>query len=157
MSLSTAEKSLGAEGNLHSAKDPVSAESELRAGVAANEVEPETSMQTGAAGSETDVMLPSDGRNGAMHTGMERVANNDALLLDSPVWPMYDPNCRRVSEMEDGQDPICNGDGKLLFDEDGNCMYEDPGWRVLRDQSGRCAGIAMGSSALNRLTKTDWR
>ncbi len=59
-SLSEAEKLLEAEGNLHSAKDPASAETEPRAGTAENEVEPETNVQTGVAGSGTDVTLPSD-------------------------------------------------------------------------------------------------
>ncbi len=59
---SAAEKSLlGAEGNSQTAKDPASAETEPSAGTAANETEPGTSMQVGAVGSETDVMLLSDG------------------------------------------------------------------------------------------------
>ncbi len=88
-SLSMAEKSLEAEGNLHSAKDPTPTETKLYAGVAANEVEPETSMQMGMAGSGTDVRLPSDGRNGT-----DGAINNEASLLASPVWPAYGLNCR---------------------------------------------------------------
>ncbi len=67
-SLSTAAESLGAEGNLHTAKDPASAETELRAGTAENEKELETSKQTGMARSEMEVTLLSDKGNGAMHT-----------------------------------------------------------------------------------------
>ncbi len=93
-SLSMAKKSLEAEGNLHSAKDPAPEETELCARVAANETEPKTSVQKGVAGSGTDVMLPSDGRNGATHTGTERSANNDASLLDSLVWAAYSSNHR---------------------------------------------------------------
>ncbi len=37
------------------------------------------------------------------------------------------------------QNPIRNGDGKLLVDEDGNQVYEELGWRVLHDQSGTVA------------------
>ncbi len=90
MSLPEAEKSLEAEGNLHSAKDLASTETEPCAGTAENEVELETDVQTGVARSGTDVMLPSDGQNEAMHPGVKRAANNDALLLDSPVWSPFD-------------------------------------------------------------------
>ncbi len=91
-SLAAAEKSLDAEGNLHMAKDPAPAETEPSTRTAANEMEPGTSMQAGVAGSETDVMLPSDRQDGATPTGVERAANNDNSLLDSPVWLQYDVN-----------------------------------------------------------------
>ncbi len=138
MPLSTAaEKSLGVEGNSQTAKDPASAEAELCAGTAENEMEPGMSVQTGMAGSGADVTLPSDEGNGAMHTEAEKVTNNDKLLLASPVWSAYDASCKRVSEMESGQNPIWNGNGELLYDEDGNLMYKQPGWRVICDQTGR--------------------
>ncbi len=79
-SLSTAKESLGAEGNLQMAKDPASAETELCTRTAENEKEPETSVWTGMAGSETEVMLPSDEGNGATHTEVEKVTNNNASL-----------------------------------------------------------------------------
>ncbi len=41
-----------------------------------------------------------------------------------------------MNEAKSCQVPIRNGDGELLYDEDGNYMYEQPGWRVLRDQNG---------------------
>ncbi len=91
-SLSLADESLGAGGNLQMAKDPTSAGTKLRAGTAENEKEPETSVQTGMAGSGTGVMLPSNGGNGAMHMEAEEVTNNDASLLASQVLPAYDPN-----------------------------------------------------------------
>ncbi len=97
-SLSTAAQLLGAEGNLHTAKDPTSAVAELCAGTAENEKELETSEQMGMAGSEMEVMLPSDEGNGVMHTEVEKVANSDTLLLVSPVLPAYDLSHRRVSE-----------------------------------------------------------
>ncbi len=59
-SLSMAAESLGAEGNLHEAKDPAPAGAELSARTAENEKEPETSVRTGMAGSKTEVMLPSN-------------------------------------------------------------------------------------------------
>ncbi len=93
-SLSTAGESLRAEGNLHGAKDPTSAETELSAKTAKNGKEPETSVQMGMAGSETEVMLPSNGENGAMHTGVEKVTNNNQSLLASPVLPAYDLSSR---------------------------------------------------------------
>ncbi len=137
VSLSTAaEKSLGAEGNLQTVKDPASTEAELRAGTAENETEPEMSAQTGMAGSGADVMLPSDEGNGATCTEAEKVTNNDKSLLASPVWPAYDSNCKRVSETESGQNLIRNGNGEPLSDEDGNQVYEQPGWHVIRDRTG---------------------
>ncbi len=90
---SAAEKSLGAEGNSQTAKDPASAEAELCAGTAENEMEPGTSVQAGMARSGADVMLPSDKGNGATRTGVEKVTNNDKSLLASPVWPVYDWSC----------------------------------------------------------------
>ncbi len=86
-SLSAANESLRAEGNLQEAKDPASAEAELSAGTAKNEKEPGMGVQTGLAGSKTEVMLPSGGENGAMHMGAEKVTNTDQSLLASPVWP----------------------------------------------------------------------
>ncbi len=38
--------------------------------------------------------------------------------------------------MEEGQGAICNGDGQLLHNEDGNCLFAELGWRVIRDQFG---------------------
>ncbi len=70
-SLSTAAESLRVEGNLHEAKHPASAETELSAGTAENGKEPETSMQMRTARSENEVTLPSDRENGVMHTGAE--------------------------------------------------------------------------------------
>ncbi len=87
-----ADESLGAEGNLHTTKDPASTETELRARTAENGKEPEMSMRTGMAGSETEVTLLSYGGNRAMHTGVEKVTNNDESLLASPVLPAYDLN-----------------------------------------------------------------
>ncbi len=37
---------------------------------------------------------------------------------------------------ENGQIPIRDGDGELLYDEDGNIIYEQPSWHVMRDQNG---------------------
>ncbi len=91
---SAAEKSLGAEGNSQTAKDPASAETELRAGTAKNEMEPGTGMQTGTAGSRAEVMLPSAEGNGATRTEAEKVTSGDELLLASPVWPAHDLNNR---------------------------------------------------------------
>ncbi len=136
-SLSEVSGSLGTEGNLQTAKDPVPAGAELCAGVAANETEPGTSVQTGEARSGTEVTLPSNEKDRAMSTGVERAANNDTLLLGSPVWPRYSVNHvqrRRASKTEEGA--IRNGNGELLQDEDGYCMFVEPGWRVIRDQSG---------------------
>ncbi len=93
-SLSTADKSLGAEGNLQTAKDPASTEAELRAGTAENETEPEMSVQTGTAGSGADATLPNDGGNGATHTEAEKVTNNNKSLLASPVWSAYNSSCK---------------------------------------------------------------
>ncbi len=93
-SLSTAKESLGAAGNLQMAKDPASAETELRAGTAENEKELEMNERMGSAGSITGVMLLSDEGNGVMHTEAEKVTNNDASLLVSPVLPAHDPSHR---------------------------------------------------------------
>ncbi len=91
-SFSVAAESLRAEENLQEAKNPTSAGAELSAGTAIVDRELGTGVQTGMAGSGTGVMLPSDGENGAMHTEVEKVANNDQLLLVSPVWSVYDPH-----------------------------------------------------------------
>ncbi len=134
-SLSTAKELLGVAGNLHTAKDPASAETELCAGTAGNKKEAETSVQMGMGGGGTEVMLPSNEKNGAMHTEMEKVPSNDRSLLDSPVLPAYDPSrTRRVSKNEQEQVPIQDGDGMLLHDDDGNCICEQAGWHVLCDQ-----------------------
>ncbi len=133
-SLSTAEESLGVEGNLQMAKDPASAETELHARTAENEKELEMSIRTGTAGSETGVTLLRDEGNGATHTGAEKVTNNDASLLVSPVLPAYDLSNRGVSES--GQILIRDGNGELLYDEDGNIICEQPGWHVMCDQDG---------------------
>ncbi len=93
-SLSTAAESLGAKGNLHMAKDPASAETQLCAGTAENEKELEMSERMGTAGSETEVMLPSDKGNGATHTEAEKVTDNDGSLLVSPVLPVHNPSHR---------------------------------------------------------------
>ncbi len=79
---------------MQTAKDPASAETELHAGTAENEKEPGTSVRMGMAGSITGVMLPSDEGNGATYTEAEKVTNNDASLLVSPVLPAYDPSNR---------------------------------------------------------------
>ncbi len=81
-------------------------------------------------------MLPSDRENRAMHMGVEKVTNTDQSLLASPVLPAYSQKSRRVSEGGQGQVPIQEGDGMLLLDEDGNCIYEQPGWCVMHDQNG---------------------
>ncbi len=90
-----ADESLRAEGNLHTAKDPAPAATELSAGIAENEKEPETSMQAGMAGSGAGVMLPSNQENGAMHMRTEKVTNNNELLSVSPFLPAYDPSSSR--------------------------------------------------------------
>ncbi len=89
-SFSVAAESLRAEENLQEAKNPASAGTELSARAAEFEREPGTDVQTGMARRRTGVMLPSDGENGAMHMGMEEVANNVQSLLVSPVWSVYD-------------------------------------------------------------------
>ncbi len=94
-SLSMADESLRAEVNLHMAKDPAPAATKLSAGIAKNEKEPETSVQAGMAGSGAEVMLPSNGENGATHTGTEKVPNNNELLSVSPVLPVYNPSSSR--------------------------------------------------------------
>ncbi len=139
--LSTAAESLGAEGDLHTAKDPASTETELRAGTAENEEELETSERTGMARSKTEVMLPSDGKDGATSAGMEGAANNDASLLNSPVFQQYSFGRGRVTEVEvdveETQEPICDENGQPLEDDDGNYFFAEPGWRVIRDQLGQ--------------------
>ncbi len=135
-SLSVAAESLRVEGNLQEAKDPASAEAELSARAAENEKELGTGVQMGMARSETEVMLPSGGENGVTHTGAEKVTNNDQSLLASPVWPTYDPHSKQTSENGEGQVPILEGDGTRLLDEDGNCIYEEMGWRVMCNENG---------------------
>ncbi len=131
---SAAEKSLlGAEGNSQTVKDPASAETEPSAGTAENEAEPGMSMQMGVAGSRTVVMLPSNEGNETTRTEAEKVANGDASLSVSSVWPAH---YRRERRVYSEQNPVRNGDGNLLLDEDGNYMYKEPGWRVQHDQSG---------------------
>ncbi len=90
----------------------------------------------GMARSGTGVMLPSDGDNGAMHMGPEEVANNDQSLLVGPAWPAYDRHNGKMGENGEGRVPILEGDGTRLLDEDGNCIYGEPGWRVMHDQNG---------------------
>ncbi len=132
-----ADESLRAEGNLHMAKDPMPEATELSDGIAENEKEPETSMQAGMARCRAEVMLPSNRENGVTHTEAEKVTNNNELLSVSPVLPAYNlSSSRRVSEGDNGQVPIHEGDGTLLLDEDGHCIYEQSGWRVLCDQHG---------------------
>ncbi len=93
-------------------------------------------MQTGTAGSETEVTLPSRAENEATHMGAGKVTNNDQSLLASPVWPMYDPHSERMSENGEGRVPIIDGDGTRLRDEDRNAIYKESGWHVLCDQNG---------------------
>ncbi len=86
--VSATEKSLvGAEGNSQMAKDPASAETEPCAGTAENEAEPGTSVQMGAAGAV--VTLLSNEGSETTCTEAEKVANSDALLSVSPVWPAH--------------------------------------------------------------------
>ncbi len=86
---SATEKSLvGAEGNSQTAKDPASAETEPCASTAENEAELGMSVQTGMAGAV--VTLPSNEGREMTCTEVEKVANSDALLSVSPVWPVHD-------------------------------------------------------------------
>ncbi len=41
-----------------------------------------------------------------------------------------------MGENGEGQVPILEGDRTRLLDEDGNSIYEEPGWRVVRDKHG---------------------
>ncbi len=93
-SLSAVAESLRVEGNLHEAKDPVSAKAKLSTRTAKNEKELGMGVQMGMAGSETEVMLPSDRENGATHMGAENLTNTDQSLLASPVLPAYGQRSR---------------------------------------------------------------
>ncbi len=77
MSFAMAAESLRAEESLQEAKNPVSAEAELSARTAEFERVPGMDVQMGMARSGTAVMLPSDGGNGAIHTGMEKAAEGN--------------------------------------------------------------------------------
>ncbi len=120
-SVSAVEKSLNAEGGVHTAANSAEAEAKQSAGTAAND--PGTSMQVDSVGSENDTMPPNDGRNGATHAGANGVADGDGSLLDSLVfsgrqqYAMDRVRCRHASEAE-GQEPIRDGNGQLLLDED---------------------------------------
>ncbi len=76
-SFSVVAQSLRAEEGLPEAKNPASAGAKQSAGTATVNREPGTGVQTGTARSGTEVTLPSNGENGAMHMGTEKVTNND--------------------------------------------------------------------------------
>ncbi len=131
------------------AEDPVLAETEPGAGTAANEMEPETSMPMGEAGSGTDSTPAGDEANGATPQAKNKAPFVDETQwVDSPIWPPNAGRRRAVSEVRGGDKPILNEYGYLSRDEDGNIMFEPPGWRVQCDQFGRVCSDGEGQLCL---------
>ncbi len=77
-------------------------------------------------------------RNGAMHMGMKKATESDQTLSVSPVLSMHG-QWERVDdgtgENGEGRVPLLEGDGTHLTDVNGQLLYEEPGWRLLRDQA----------------------
>ncbi len=113
--------------------DPASAETEPGAGTAKNEAELETGVQAGTDGSEVKLTLPGDETDETKCTETEQLTDSNAALSAKSGWSVHGGS-RRVSGPFG--DPIREGDGQLLLDDNQRPVYEAPGWRVKRDQSG---------------------
>ncbi len=70
-----------------------------------------------------------------MHTGMEKATEGDQTLSVSPVLSMHG-HWEQTGENREGQVPLLEGDRAQLMDENGQLLYEEPGWRLLHTQNG---------------------
>ncbi len=70
---------------MREAKKPMSAVAKPSAGTAEVVQMQAMGMQTGTAENGAAALLPSDGENGMVHTGMEKVTESDQMLSVSPV------------------------------------------------------------------------
>ncbi len=91
----------------------------------------------GTAGSRTAASL--DGGNGVTHMGMNKATESDLALSVSPVLFMHG-QWKRVddgtSKDGDWRDPLLEGNRTHLMDGNGQLLYKEPGWHLLRDQNG---------------------
>ncbi len=128
-----------AEGQLHEAKKPTSTIVKPSARAAEFEQVQGMDVLMGMAESRTAVPLLSDGENGMVHTGMEKVTESDRMLSVSPIllmhghWERVDDG---MGESEDGRVLLLEGNGTQLTDVNGQILYERLGWRLLHDQNG---------------------
>ncbi len=116
------------------AKKTASAVAEQRAGTGEIEQVQEKDMPMGMVGSRAAAPLPSDGENGMMHTGTEEATEGEGTLSVSPVLSARGQ--RRRGENGEGQVLLLEGDGTQLTDENGQLLYEEPGWHLLCSQDG---------------------
>ncbi len=79
-----------------------------------------TDVLTGTARSRTAVPLPSD------------VGPNAAV---SPVWSMHG-QWGQTGESGERRVPLLEGDGTQLTDENGQLLYDELGWCLMRAQNG---------------------
>ncbi len=125
-----------AEGQLLEANDPASAVAALSAGTAEIEKTQEMDVQPGMTESGAAASLSSDGENGMVHTGMEKMTESDQTPSVSPVLLLHG-QWRCVGDGTEGERvPLLEGDGTQLVNKEGQAVYETPGWHLLHDQHG---------------------
>ncbi len=120
---------------MQEAKNPAYAVAEPSTRTAEFEQVHGTDVPMGTARRGTAVLLLSDRENRTTHTGMEKVAESDQMLSVSPVWSID----QQWGENGEGRVPLLEGDGTQLIDqmmEDGQPLYEEPGWRLMHTPNG---------------------